>query len=50
MLLGDAHTLMPQKNRDTFNRNTRKKQLHGKRIAEAMRMTVGHAGQDDKVL
>jgi hypothetical protein len=39
---------MTQQNRDTFNRHTGKKQFHGKRIAEAMRMTVGHAGQDDK--
>src|SRR5215469_3559771 len=46
VLLGDAHTLMPQQNRDTFNRHTGKKQFHGKRIAESMGVPVRNTGKN----
>jgi len=44
MLLGDAHALMPQENRDTLNGDASEKKFDGKRITEPMSMTVGHAG------
>ena len=40
MLLGNSHALVAQQNRDSFDRNSRKKQFDRKRVAETMRMSI----------